>query len=373
VVQRVKGGGWRAQVRVGGKIRGHRWTRKEDAQAEERELMREKELIRAGLEAPSKNVLLIDYANTWLNRRKQSKPRSTWEKDEARLRIYILPVFGARPLSLIKIAEWKDFFDALGSVHKLSQATRNRVRALLHRLYREAMEDRVAAQNPISLIRLHSEKKKTRPRLHWETAAEVDAYLAAMREEKLPGYYQLALLLLNTGMRRGEAIAVSNGDVYLRRGLIRVRQIFDPAEGEIVERTKAGEAVERWVPINAPVRAMLEARKVVSASWPVCHHGKGKPVSPWAFRDAHERAITRAGVKRIEVHHLRRTFATHFIANGGTFEALQQILGHSSVLVTQQYVGETPDFTQGKTDIVAFSGVTTVSPVNGTDGAAQDG
>src|SRR6478609_6060080 len=97
---------WRVQVRVGGRLLGHVWTRKGDAEAEERELKREQELIRAGLSKPRSKVLMIDAAAAWLRAREKDPAlkKGTTTQDEARLRLYILPRIGGLPVQGIKPA-----------------------------------------------------------------------------------------------------------------------------------------------------------------------------------------------------------------------------------------------------------------------------
>ena len=65
------------------------------------------------------------------------------------------------------------------------------------------------------------------------------------------------------------------------------------------------------------------------------------------------RAIKLAGVKRIRLHDLRTTYASHFCINGGNILALSRILGHKSVTITQKfYASVNSDFLKTQSQVI---------------------
>lgn len=63
--------------------------------------------------------------------------------------------------------------------------------------------------------------------------------------------------------------------------------------------------------------------------------GKFVPlVNSWGFAGMVRR---HSGVARFHAHQLRHTFACWWPERGGSLAALQQMLGHSSIVTTQRY------------------------------------
>jgi integrase/recombinase XerD len=134
--------------------------------------------------------------------------------------------------------------------------------------------------------------------------------------------HSLAILLLDTGLRIAEALALQAADVDLDNFLIRVQ-----GKGR----------KERLIPFSIAGRKTLY--QLTRSGGYLFPTKCGTLGARNAQRDL-AKLCERCGVKgvRCSPHTLRHSFAVHYLKSGGNLEYLRRILGHSSILVTQRYL-----------------------------------
>ncbi|MBK9387351.1 MAG: tyrosine-type recombinase/integrase [Planctomycetes bacterium] len=125
----------------------------------------------------------------------------------------------------------------------------------------------------------------------------------------------LVRLLLGTGLRLGEALALEVGDIDLHRGVISVRKAKNDR------------------PRVAYVPAELVPRL---AEWIRDREGPLFPISGRHAQRMIERMAREAGVTA-SAHALRHTVATRVYARTGDLGVVQRVLGHASVATTVRY------------------------------------
>ncbi len=142
--------------------------------------------------------------------------------------------------------------------------------------------------------------------------AEVEAILGVPEP-----YAFIVRLALGSGLRWGELSRVSSSDLEVARG-----ESGDVQGVLVVHHTKSWKV--RRVPLQ---RALFEELRM--------RIGRFLPIiNPWGFA----RMVRRfSGVERFHAHQLRHTFACRWLERGGSLAALQQMLGHSSIVTTQRY------------------------------------
>ncbi|MCL4185955.1 MAG: tyrosine-type recombinase/integrase [Burkholderiaceae bacterium] len=121
---------------------------------------------------------------------------------------------------------------------------------------------------------------------------------------------------------------------------------IDLDEGELTVRGKGGRT--RTVPIGAAARAALqrwlEARAAHCAARPGCDEralfmsAAGRRLANRTVQVRLKRlAIARGVPANVHPHVLRHSFASHLLQSSGDLRAVQELLGHASIVTTQVY------------------------------------
>lgn len=154
----------------------------------------------------------------------------------------------------------------------------------------------------------------------------------------------LVLLLLDTGMRVGEVISLTVGDVDMQRRCATVKG-------------KGGKVREvYWSPptgraILAYLRDRFDTDPIAEESLFVSTRGKGQDcgLTQWGVRQVLERLEKAAGISgvRCSPHTFRHTFALEFLKSGGNQFDLIRLLGHEDIGTTKRYVNQAQSDVQG--------------------------
>jgi len=170
---------------------------------------------------------------------------------------------------------------------------------------------------------------------------EITIYLDAMKE-KSPRYHAFFRLLVFTGLRIGEAIALSWQDVDLHGRFIEIRR---SSWRGILTSPKSG--ISRRVNISEKmVNTLVEHRRLLSAealkakrslSDRVFVNEAGQPLDDSKMRKVHAAALAAAGLRYLRVHALRSTNTSNIIQAGVSVYNASKILGHSDTSTTERH------------------------------------
>lgn len=157
----------------------------------------------------------------------------------------------------------------------------------------------------------------------------------------------LVLLVLNSGLRRGEALGLTWRAIDFARGMIHVH----------ATTSKSGQS--RDIPMTAEARRVLEVWHKQQA--PKDHAAylfalpSGERLQSIGHKTWREIMAT-AGIKDFRFHDLRHDYASRLVMADVDLYSVSKLLGHSDVAMTQRYAHLAPDYLRaavGKLDRAA--------------------
>ena len=211
---------------------------------------------------------------------------------------------------------------------------------------RHAARNGAVSTNPVREVGRIESKPKRRPKAL--TASERRIWLKAVRENELASRWDLpdlTLMMLATGCRIGETLAIGWTEIDLEAGTVDVAWRLVRRRGHGLLRlasTKSGEKGERTIPLPDWAVVMLKARRERIRN-------DVEPVFPDAlggWRDpTNVRRVWRQIRKKLEMdgmvsHTLRKTVASFLDDANVSTRKISDQLGHAKVSMTQdRYLG----------------------------------
>jgi site-specific recombinase XerD len=216
----------------------------------------------------------------------------------------------------------------------LSNSTVNRYRSLASSIFTFGMRAGLVQTNPISrVVRFRESESRVRYLLDAE-----EIKLREVIRRDCPDREAEMDLALYTGMRRGEQFSLKWLDVDLIRRRLTV--YGKTGQRHVVANSSAVEALNKLLR-----RRDLELERTgAEGSVYVCDETLNDTQRDW--RRWFEKALRSAGIKNFHWHDLRHTFASRLVMANVNLSAVQALLGHKSILMTQKYAHLSPDHTQ---------------------------
>lgn len=186
--------------------------------------------------------------------------------------------------------------------------------------------------------------KAGRPERKFLTVEQAEAFLVALKGDRLEALFVLAL---NTALRQGELLALTWGAVDLHGEWLRVGASLQRYSGHKRIKEPKTAASRRGIPLTRQALAALRAQRVRQVAerlkagdrWEehdlVFPNPWGRPANHRPVTDDHFKpALRRAGLPDIRFHDMRHTCASFLVHQGVNMKVISQILGHSGISVT---------------------------------------
>ena len=255
-----------------------------------------------------------NYAKVYLEER-------TW-KDYVSKSRFALPYFGSKPIKVISSIDIEKFLRQIQKDRNLKKSSLNRYLALISGVFTYAVKRKYLKDNPARDVQRFKESDASKDFKCFNNA-EIVKILDACNTR----FRVFVMTAIYTGLRRGELIGLQWQDIDFDNNTITVARSYDT-----VPKSKKA----RIVGLHPELKQQLMARKSLNNGSIYVFPGKtgGMLVD---FRKQWRSTLERAGVRYLNFHVLRHTFATKFLTSGNSEASLRELLGHKSFQTTKRY------------------------------------
>lgn len=309
-------------------------------------------------------VTVGDWLAHWLVTRTVTAP-STVRGYAAHARLYLTPYLGEVLLAELSAGQVQAMFTAIIRHHHalgtpVSAATLTRIRATLRAALNAAIRRGLLTENPASRAELPrarrpravvwspyriEQRRRTgeRPAVAVWTASQTAQFLHAIEEHRLYAAYHLIAL---RGLRRGEAAGLRWCDLDLGARSAVICQQLQQYDGRLAICPPKTPHSARVIALDHTTVAALRAHHGRQQAEAAAHgpgyrasgfvftNLNGDPMAPDRLTRTFRKLSAEAGLPPVRLRDLRHGAATLALAAGVDLRVVQEMLGHSSIVLT---------------------------------------
>ena len=287
------------------------------------------------------DMLFGDWLDFWYQNYSKPKLRPTTQMGyENAIYKHIVPALGKIPLDELTANGLQQFCADLKKEGQLirtelygkgmSDRSVRSCYAVIRMALDRAVKDELIRTNPAADCKCPPKNAKEMKVLARE---EMQRFLIQAKEE---GYFELFLLELATGLRRGEVLALQWDDLDFTTGELRIQRQVYRANGELaVSEPKTKAALRTIVLPPSLVEVLKEYGQGVDSRWMFPSPVKeDSPLDPATCRKRLQIILEHADCKKVSFHALRHTFVSTALESGMDVKTLSTIIGHVSAATT---------------------------------------
>lgn len=284
----------------------------------------------------------------WVKQYEKTVEESTFVKTTGIFKNHILPTMSCYKIEKISIDVCQLHVDEWSNELKKFRMVKSYAAKVLD----FAIKRGYIQTNPFNLVDMPTALKKKQASVeekkeNFYTREELNEFLSCLKKEDNVKAYVLFHLLSYTGMRKGEALALTWNDLDFQTHEIRINKAISRGEANklYVKSTKTG--VARTVSIDTITESILkEWRKqqkqdylklgfnTMKSSQLVFSNERNEYLQPTKTRKWIVQVQKKYNLKTITTHGLRHTHCSLLFEAGASIKEVQDRLGHSDVQTT---------------------------------------
>lgn len=303
--------------------------------SEVKEKMSEVYSIKQNNNVSAIKLTVSDVAQQWLSSTKLRVKESSYSNYENIILKHIIPILGGKYMQSLTTSKLNDFIH-----YKLNHGRLNGKGGLSAKSVRDIMtvyhSIEAYAAREYGIRETHFTMPKTEKKyidvLNVFERKRLENYLICNQKNTNIS----VLLCLFTGLRIGELCGMKWGDIDFDNGTISVKRtvqrINKHGKSEVVIGSPKSKSSIRTVPIPDFLLAILKSKRKGDDFYIIT--GTCKPTEPRTMQNRFKAILKICGIRNVNFHLLRHTYATVCIENGFDPKTLSELLGHADANIT---------------------------------------
>lgn len=300
------------------------------------------------LENNEEAITVEEYIKNWLyNVKSNTLKPSSFDRKEQIINYQIIPYIGNINISDLNPDNIQSMVNELKKHY--SYSTVKKAYECINSCLKYAVKRRDLPYNVAESISLPKNTERNKSEIKYFSEDEVkrivkEAVRCYKNGNRVYRMGEIFILLLNTGLRIGEALALEWSDINfenryatIRNNIVVVKDRSDNQKKycylkQTSTKTKNG---SRIIPLNSEAIRALISLKSINGKTPYVFATKNrKRIHPRNIDRTFRCILQKCGIACTGVHSLRHTFASRLFANGVDVKTVSELLGHSDVGIT---------------------------------------
>lgn len=304
------------------------------------------------------NITLEDFVKVFFENYTSGYSPTTLFNMKNKIKYYILPSLGKYKLNKINVLLLQNFVSGLlkqkkkNSNELISKTTANTIYRTLRNLLNRAVDWEYIEKNPLLKVRPPSVSKREKNTLNLEELSEVIKYLKKEHIE----LQCLAIIVITTGIRRGELLGIHLEDIDLDENVFYIRHniVRDGNNHKVIEISPKTKESIREVPFPNLCKDILieylkyreEKMKLVNLVNPkskdiknIFTNDYGNYMNPDYPSKKWKEFLKKNGLKVITMHEIRHSYCSLQVNDNKELgiKDVAVLLGHSQLSTTFHY------------------------------------
>lgn len=295
-------------------------------------------------------TLFSDYAREWLEKKRPSLEKSTFDRYSNQVEKQLIPYFGKKPLCEITPRDVSVFYSQKavgGRADKrsgaLSHKTMKSISSILRSVMRKAVIEGIIPQNPADGVPLATKESSGDEEYVFLNKEEANNLLKAFEGNVL---HEIVFVTLYYGLRRSEALGLKWSSIDFEKNTLTIEHtVVKGSTIEAKDRTKTQNSAASFELIPAVKEVLLdlrdkqaEYRRLFGSDYYqsdyVFVREDGKPFRPDCLTRSFQRVLKAHNLKPMRFHDLRHSTASMLYDMGWDIKAIQTWLRHADIETT---------------------------------------